>query len=114
LSRRPDRRRATEKGIGKSRLAAALRDRLDGEDLTRVRYFSSPHHQDSPVYPFIAQIAAALCREFFQAGFGEPAQRVQKLPLAAPRHRRQQLEGSFSPHRIQPAALGPRKAHQTV
>jgi class 3 adenylate cyclase len=48
-----------EPGIGKSRLAAALRDRLEGEDLTRLRYFCSPHHQDSALYPFIAQLERA-------------------------------------------------------
>jgi predicted ATPase len=52
-----------EPGIGKSRLAAVLRERLEGEDLTRLRYFSSPHHQDSALYPFIAQLEYA-------AGFG--------------------------------------------
>jgi hypothetical protein len=48
-----------EPGIGKSRLAAALRERLEGEDLTRLRYFSSPHHQDSALYPFISQLERA-------------------------------------------------------
>jgi class 3 adenylate cyclase/tetratricopeptide (TPR) repeat protein len=48
-----------EPGIGKSRLAAALRERLEGEELTRLRYFCSPHHQDSALYPFIAQLERA-------------------------------------------------------
>jgi class 3 adenylate cyclase len=48
-----------EPGIGKSRLAAALRDRLEGEDYTRLRYFCSPHHQDSAFYPFISQLQRA-------------------------------------------------------
>jgi class 3 adenylate cyclase len=48
-----------EPGIGKSRLAAALRERLEGEDLTRLRYFTSPHHQESALYPFIAQLERA-------------------------------------------------------
>jgi predicted ATPase len=48
-----------EPGIGKSRLAAALRDRLEGEEYTRLRYFSSPHHQDSALYPFISQLERA-------------------------------------------------------
>ena len=47
-----------EPGIGKSRLAAALRERLEGEELTRLRYFTSPHHQDSALYPFIVQPTA--------------------------------------------------------
>jgi predicted ATPase len=48
-----------EPGIGKSRLAAALRDELEGEEYTRLRYFTSPHHQDSALYPFIAQLERA-------------------------------------------------------
>ena len=48
-----------EAGIGKSRLSAALRERLEGEDHIRVRYFTSPHHQDSAFYPFISQLERA-------------------------------------------------------
>ena len=51
-----------EPGIGKSRLAAAFRDRLD-EDYTRLRYFTSPHHQDSALYPFITQLQRAALFE---------------------------------------------------
>jgi class 3 adenylate cyclase/tetratricopeptide (TPR) repeat protein len=55
-----------EPGIGKSRLVTALRERLTGEDHTRVRYFCSPHHQDSALHPFIAQLerAAGFTREY--------------------------------------------------
>ena len=52
-----------EPGIGKSRLAAALRERLEGEEYTWLRYFSSPHHQDSALYPFIAQLERAALFE---------------------------------------------------
>jgi class 3 adenylate cyclase len=48
-----------EPGIGKSRLLAALSERVASEPLTRVRYFCSPHHQDSALYPFIAQLERA-------------------------------------------------------
>jgi predicted ATPase len=48
-----------EPGIGKSRLAAALRERLEGGDLTRLRFFTSPHHQESALYPFVAQLERA-------------------------------------------------------
>src|SRR5882724_5295492 len=44
-----------EPGIGKSRLAAALSQRIVNEPHTRLRYFCSPHHQDSAFYPFIVQ-----------------------------------------------------------
>jgi class 3 adenylate cyclase len=54
-----------EPGIGKSRLTAALSERIGDEPHTRVRYFCSPHHQDSALYPFIAQLerAAGFARD---------------------------------------------------
>jgi len=42
-----------EPGIGKSRLSAALLERLAGEPHTRLRYFCSPQHTDSALYPMI-------------------------------------------------------------
>jgi predicted ATPase len=39
-----------EAGIGKSRLTAALLERLPGEPHTRLRYFCSPQHTDSALY----------------------------------------------------------------
>ena len=49
-----------EPGIGKSRLTAALvAARSQSEPHTRLRYFCSPHHQDSALYPFIAQLERA-------------------------------------------------------
>ena len=45
-----------EPGIGKSRLTAALSEHIGTEAHTRLRYFCSPHHQDSALYPFIAQL----------------------------------------------------------
>ncbi len=47
-----------EAGIGKSRLLAALEERLAGEPYSGLRYFCSPHHQDSPLYPLIARSRA--------------------------------------------------------
>ena len=54
-----------EPGIGKSRLTAALSEHIGSEPHTRLRYFCSPHHQDSALYPFIAQLerAAGFARE---------------------------------------------------
>ena len=54
-----------EPGIGKSRLAQALLERLAGEPHTRLRLFCSPHHQDSALYPTITQLerAAGFRRE---------------------------------------------------
>jgi hypothetical protein len=48
-----------EPGIGKSRLTAALSQRIETEPHTRLRYFCSPHDQDSALYPFIGQLARA-------------------------------------------------------
>jgi class 3 adenylate cyclase len=45
-----------EAGIGKSRLTAALLERIVGEPHTRLRYFCSPQHTDSALYPIIGQI----------------------------------------------------------
>ena len=48
-----------EAGIGKSRLTAALVERLTSEPHTRLRYFCSPRHTDSPLYPIISQTERA-------------------------------------------------------
>ncbi len=48
-----------EAGIGKSRLTAALLERLTGEPHTRLRYFCSPQHTDSAFYPVISQMERA-------------------------------------------------------
>jgi class 3 adenylate cyclase/predicted ATPase len=48
-----------EAGIGKSRLTAALLERLSGEAPTRLRYFCSPQHTDSALYPIIRQMERA-------------------------------------------------------
>ena len=64
-----------EPGIGKSRLSAALSQRIQGDPHIRLRYFCSPHHQDSALYPVIAQLEGA-------AGFaGDDTvdQRLEKL-----------------------------------
>ncbi len=56
---------SAEPGVGKSRLADALADRIGAEPHIRLRYFCSPHHQDSALYPVIAQMerAAGFARE---------------------------------------------------
>ena len=64
-----------EAGIGKSRLTAALLERLAAEPHTRLRYFCSPQHTDSALYPIIGQMERA-------AGFahGDTAQaKLDKL-----------------------------------
>jgi class 3 adenylate cyclase/predicted ATPase len=48
-----------EPGIGKSRLTAALLERIAAEPHTRLRYFCSPQHTDSALYPIIVQMERA-------------------------------------------------------
>ncbi len=48
-----------EPGIGKSRIAQTLFERLDSETYTRLRLFCSPHHQDHALYPAITQLEQA-------------------------------------------------------
>jgi class 3 adenylate cyclase/predicted ATPase len=64
-----------EPGIGKSRLTAALAERLHVEPYLRLRYFCSPYHMDSALFPFIDQLDRA-------SGFTRddmPASRIEKL-----------------------------------
>jgi class 3 adenylate cyclase len=64
-----------EPGIGKSRLTAVLSEHLATEPHTRLRYFCSPHHQDSALYPFIVQLERAA--RFARAD--TPDERLDKL-----------------------------------
>jgi predicted ATPase/class 3 adenylate cyclase len=70
-----------EPGIGKSRIAAAMEERLHAEPHLRLRYFCSPYHQDSALFPFLDQLGHA-------AGFARddiPAAKLEKLEaLLAP------------------------------
>ncbi|MCK1683617.1 AAA family ATPase [Bradyrhizobium sp. 147] len=54
-----------EPGIGKSRIAQTLLAQLGEEPHVRLRFFCSPHHQHSALYPSIAQLeqAAGFRRE---------------------------------------------------
>jgi class 3 adenylate cyclase/predicted ATPase len=64
-----------EPGIGKSRITAELEGRLRAEPHIRLRYFCSPYHQDSALFPFVDQLSGA-------AGFvpaDPPAASLDKL-----------------------------------
>jgi class 3 adenylate cyclase/predicted ATPase len=64
-----------EPGIGKSRLIAALSERIGTDPHTRLHYFCSPHYQSSALYPVIVQLERA-------AGFDRddgPEQKLDKL-----------------------------------
>ena len=64
-----------EPGIGKSRVAAVLADRLRDQPSFRLRYFCNPHYENSALYPVTAQLerAAGFARE------DSPATRLEKL-----------------------------------
>jgi predicted ATPase len=47
---------SAEPGVGKSRLAEVLAERIATDQHTQLRYFCSPHHQNSALYPVIAQM----------------------------------------------------------
>ncbi|MDP8919396.1 MAG: AAA family ATPase, partial [Pseudomonadota bacterium] len=64
-----------EPGIGKSRLTAAMFEQIGGEQHTRLRYFCSPNHVSSALYPIISQLERA-------AGFNrddDPPAKFDKL-----------------------------------
>ena len=64
-----------EAGLGKSRITAAFEERLHAEPHLRLRYFCSPYHQDSALFPVIDQLGRA-------AGFARddpPASKLEKL-----------------------------------
>ncbi len=64
-----------EPGIGKSRITAELEHRLHAEPHLRLRYFCSPYHRDSALFPFIEQLGQA-------SGFARdnpPAVKLEKL-----------------------------------
>jgi class 3 adenylate cyclase/predicted ATPase len=66
---------AGEAGIGKSRLTAMLLGSLGGERHTRLRYFCSPQHTDTPLFPIIGHMERA-------AGFAHgdtPQAKLDKL-----------------------------------
>ena len=61
-----------EPGIGKSRIAESVLEKLEAEPHVRLRYFCSPHHMHSALYPFIAQLERA-------AGFASGSDAGAKL-----------------------------------
>ncbi|AZO05609.1 adenylate/guanylate cyclase domain-containing protein [Mesorhizobium sp. M2A.F.Ca.ET.043.02.1.1] len=98
-----------EPGIGKSRLTVSLQERIQNEPHTPLRYFCSPHGQDSALHPIIAQLerAAGLERE------DPPERKLDKLAAllapASPEDVRQlaellslPTEGRFPPLQLTP------------
>src|SRR5215469_12928944 len=66
-----------EAGLGKSRITTALEERLHAEPHLCLRYFCSPYHQDSALFPIIDQLGRT-------AGFARddpPASKLRKLEV---------------------------------
>jgi predicted ATPase/class 3 adenylate cyclase len=61
-----------EPGIGKSRIAETILERLSGEPHVRLREFCSPHHQDTALHPSITLLERA-------AGFRRDDTEEQRL-----------------------------------
>jgi class 3 adenylate cyclase len=77
-----------EAGIGKSRLTAALSQQIENEPHAQLRYFCSPYHQDSALFPFIIQLERAA--EFTRDDTVE--QKLRKLRgLLAPNAREDEI-----------------------
>jgi len=64
-----------EPGIGKSRVVAALAERLHAEPHLPLRYSCSPYHQHSTLFPFVDQLG----REARFACDDMPAAKLEKL-----------------------------------
>lgn len=50
---------SADPGLGKSRLAEAVRERIAGEPHVTVRYFCSPYHRESAFHPIARQLERA-------------------------------------------------------
>jgi predicted ATPase len=83
-----------EAGIGKSRIVAALQERLEAERPIRLRYFCSPHRGDSALFPFIARLE----RDVGFTRDDTPAAKLDKLSalLSQSGDRDQETEAVFA------------------
>ena len=83
-----------EPGIGKSRLVAALEERVGDRAHTFLQYQCSPHYSNSALYPFIAQLERAVG---FKAD-DTSDERLSKLEalLAMPAPRAQEIAPLFA------------------
>lgn len=73
-----------EAGIGKSRLSAALDERLRGEPHLRLRWYCAPHYQDSALHPVIAMFARRAGFEHDDAAATRLAKLEALLAYSAP------------------------------
>ncbi|WP_425108339.1 AAA family ATPase [Bradyrhizobium sp.] len=77
-----------EPGIGKSRILAALRERIADEPHLVIRYQCSPHHVSDAFYPIVSNIWRAC--EF--GNEEPPAARLEKIEAMALRSRLEPME----------------------
>jgi class 3 adenylate cyclase/tetratricopeptide (TPR) repeat protein len=102
-----------EPGIGKSRLAQVLRERVKNQSHKTLRYQCSPFHLNSALHPTIEQIE-------FAAGFGRedsPEQKLDKLEVMLVGSQAQRTEAapllaallSLPTDRYRPLGLSPRR-----
>ena len=75
---------SAEPGVGKSRLAAAMAERIAAESHIRLRYFCSPHHQDSALFPVIAQMERAAAFQHVDGSATRLAKLQSLLTATAP------------------------------
>ena len=104
---------AGEAGIGKSRLVRALREQLEGERYTALRYQCSPYHLNSALYPIAAQLefAAGITRD------DSPEVKLDKLEAVLTGSASQVAETAFlvasllslPTDRYPPVAMSPQK-----
>jgi class 3 adenylate cyclase/tetratricopeptide (TPR) repeat protein len=102
-----------EPGIGKSRLARVLQERIEDEPHTTLHYQCSPYHLNSPLYPILEQLefAAGFVRE------DAPEQKLEKMEamlVGSPEERAEAaplIAGllSLPVERYAPLALSPQK-----
>jgi class 3 adenylate cyclase len=72
-----------EPGIGKSRLVATLMERLGGESC-QLRYFCSPQHQDSPLFPVFGAMATQGSGARDRAEAGRPVRPAEPFQVEHP------------------------------
>ena len=109
-----------EAGIGKSRIAAALQERLEPERPIRLRYFCSPHRRDSALFPFIAQLerAAGFCSRGCRRGEARQAGGAA-VPVGRQRDRRRgrirrPVGGCRPGERYPPLPTDPRQKRELI
>jgi class 3 adenylate cyclase/predicted ATPase len=83
-----------EPGIGKSRLVAALEERIAEQPHTFLQYQCSPHHITSALYPFIAQLERVV--GFKAEDTSEERLRKLEANLAIPARRVQEVASLFA------------------